>query len=344
MSTRRRVQFSAPGEVEVVTDPMPVPDTDEVRVRTQYSAVSPGTERLVYQGDVPRHLEADSSIEALQGDFSYPLSYGYACVGEVERVGADADQAWIGTSVFAFQPHVSHFVASPDTLIPLPEGTDLEGATLIPSVETAVNLVMDGRPMIGESVVVFGQGVVGLLTTQLLANHPLTRLKVVEPVLSRRERAESRGAQAFESAQALETCAPSADPGRTVPDDPPDRADLVYELTGRPHVLNDAVAQTGFGGRLVIGSWYGTKQAPLKLGGHFHRSRMRIISSQVSTIDPDYRGRWTKGRRMSVVLNLLGTLSPRQLISDRFRLEEAATLYTQLADDASTLQPVIVYD
>ncbi|MEF8940033.1 MAG: zinc-binding dehydrogenase [Salinivenus sp.] len=335
--SRRRIQFPAPEEAEVITEEAPAPGPGEVRVRTAYSAISPGTERLVYQGNVPGDLQADASIEALQGDtLSYPISYGYACVGTVDALGEGVDSDWMGAPVFAFQPHMSRFVASTDALLRLPASASLTDAVMIPSLETAVNLVMDGRPMIGETVLVFGQGVVGLLTTALLADHPLGRLVAVEPDASRRTRAEAAGAQAVASVDDLmEIGEPDSDSGR---------ADLVYELTGRPAVLDDAVPCTGYAGRVVVGSWYGTKTAPIDLGSHFHRSRMRIISSQVSTIDPSLRGRWTKDRRMAVVLGLLDDVTPSRLISDRFAVEEAPSAYERLAGDASMLQPIFTYE
>ncbi|WP_103020353.1 zinc-dependent alcohol dehydrogenase [Salinibacter altiplanensis] len=341
---RQRVQFSAPEQAEVVTEEAPSPGPDEVRVRTQYSAISPGTERLVYEGNVPGTLDADPSIEALQGDtLSYPLSYGYACVGEVEALGEGVERDWKGAPVFAFQPHVSQFVAPTDALLRLPESVDPTDAVMIPSMETAVNLVMDGQPMIGETVLVFGQGVVGLLTTRLLADHPLGTLAAVDPVAARRARSEAAGAQAVASADNLEqvdgyVAASSGDATSA------ERADLVYELTGQPSVLDTAVQHTGFAGRIVVGSWYGTKTAPIDLGSHFHRSRMHIISSQVSTVDPSHQGRWTKDRRMSVVLDLLPEVAPSHLISDRFAVGEAPSVYEQLADGASMLQPIFAYE
>lgn len=335
--SRRRIQFPAPEEAEVVTEAAPSPDQGEVRVQTEYSAISPGTERLVYEGNVPSDLEADASIEALQGDrLSYPISYGYACVGTVEALGEGVASRWEGAPVFSFQPHVSHFVASTESLIRLPASVDLTDAVMIPSLETAVNLVMDGRPMIGETVLVFGQGVVGLLTTHLLADHPLGALIAVEPREARRARAEALGAQTVASVDNLNAI------GNDALD--PERADLLYELTGQPAVLDDAVQCTGFAGRIVVGSWYGTKTAPIDLGSHFHRSRMRIVSSQVSTIAPSLQGRWTKDRRMSVVVDLLETVAPSQLISDRFSVEEAPSAYRQLAADASMLQPIFTYE
>lgn len=336
-TTRQRIQFPAPEEAEVVTEEVPSPGPGEVRVRTAYSAISPGTERLVYQGQVPGDLEADTSIEALQGDsLSYPVSYGYACVGRVEALGEEVESDWAGAPVFSFQPHVSQFIAATETLIRLPDSADLTDAVMIPSLETAVNLVMDGRPMIGETVLLFGQGVVGLLTTRLLADHPLGMLVAVEPDDARRARAEAAGAQTVAAIDDWH----DLDRG----DAAPERADLVYELTGRPAVLDDAVQVTGFDGRIFVGSWYGTKAAPIDLGSHFHRSRMRIVSSQVSTIDPSLRGRWTKDRRMAVVLDLLDEVSPSRLISDRFSVREAPSVYRKLADGTSMLQPIFAYE
>lgn len=337
VSTRQRVQFTAPGQAEVCTEPRPVPADNEVRVRTRYSAVSPGTERLVYEGNVPRGLAADASIDALEGDFSYPLSYGYACVGTVEAVGAAVSSDWKGAPVFAFHPHASHFVVTPDALLRLSDETPLRDAVLIPSLETAVTLVMDGHPLPGASIVVFGQGVVGLLTTALLTRWPLLSVTAVEPVAARRALAASMGARAVASSDALTHAEEDADAA-------PERADLVYELTGTPAVLDEAVAQTGYGGRLVVGSWYGTKRAPLNLGGHFHRSRMEIVSSQVSTLAPEHRGRWTKERRLDMVVDALSEVQPSRLISDEWAVQDAPALYEQLAGGTSMLQPIFVYD
>lgn len=347
-ASRKRVRFPAPGEVEVITETVPSPGYGEVRVRTEYSAVSPGTERLVYQGEVPNHMEADASIEVLKGDeFSYPISYGYACVGEVETLGEGVSEEWLGVPVFAFRPHVSRFVAAPDTLVRLPASGDMLDAVMVPSLETAVNLVMDGRPMIGETVLVFGQGVVGLLTTRLLAEYPLGTLVTVEPSPSRRKWSKEMGATETmdpTARQNLSTLLDSLTRDREFPDSQYEGADLVVELTGRPSVLNDVIDCTGFDGRIVVGSWYGQKRAPIDLGGRFHRSRMQIISSQVSTIAPSYRGRWSKSRRMSVVLELLNEVNPGQLVSDRFVVDEAPRVYEQLASDTSMLQPIFVYD
>lgn len=346
--TRRAVIFTAPREVEVVEEPLPQPGSGEVRVETSMSAISPGTERLIYQGNVPKALEADPSIDALSGGLSFPMTYGYAAVGQVEAVGRDVDQGWEGKRVFSFQPHVSHFVASPDSLIPIPGSVRDEDAILIPSLETAVTLLMDGRPMIGERVVLFGQGIVGLLTTALASQFPLDSLLTVEPKRDRRSRSMDWGAdQCFDPGTGLDALwhelgIRSVEATEAGTEDGYEGADLVFEVSGTPSVLDDAIAITGYDGRVIVGSWYGEKTADLDLGGRFHRSRMRIRSSQVSSLHPSLRGRWTKDRRLAEVVDLLGQVRPGDLVSDVFSQENAVRVYDRLVD-VNLFQPAFQY-
>jgi len=107
-------------------------------------------------------------------------------------------------------------------------------------------------------------------------------------------------------------------------------ADLTYELSGNPMALDQAIAVTGFNGRIVIGSWYGQMRADLNLGGRFHRSRLRLISSQVSTVAPEWGGRWTKNRRLQVAWRMLQQVRPAHLITHRFPFEQASQAYDLL--------------
>ena len=190
----------------------------------------------------------------------------------------------------------------------------------MPNMETAVNFLMDGQPLIGEQVVVFGQGVVGLLTTALLARLPLARLLTLDRYPLRRQASLALGAHASldpaepQELTRLHTMLQQGQQG----------ADLTYELSGNPAALDQAIAATGFSGRVVIGSWYGQKRADINLGGRFHRSRMRLISSQVSTLAPQWTGRWSKARRLQVAWWMLEQVRPAHLITHRFPLAQAA--------------------
>jgi threonine dehydrogenase-like Zn-dependent dehydrogenase len=208
-------------------------------------------------------------------------------------------------------------------LIPLPAGLPVDEAVFLPNMETAVNFVMDGRPLIGEDVLAFGQGIVGLLTTLLLARHPLHSLVTLDRYPARRRRSLSSGAHACLDPEMPDLEAELAKLQ-------PAGADLTYELSGSPLALDQAIAATGFAGRLVIGSWYGKKRAALDLGGRFHRSRIRLLSSQVSTIAPEYSARWTKSRRFDLAWKMIDKLRPSSLITHRFNIEAAAQAYALL--------------
>jgi threonine dehydrogenase-like Zn-dependent dehydrogenase len=281
---------------------------------------------LIYRGDLPDGVALDERIDALSGD--YPMRYGYAAVGDVTATGRDVDDDWRGRTVFAFHPHETHFCLTPADIVPVPDGVDPAAATLLPTAETAVTVALDAAPAVDEAAVVFGQGLVGLATTALLAAYPLADLVAVDPRPERRTLALDHGA--------TEALAPGDVADRFDPSPPgsegtaTDGADLAVELSGNPEALDDAVAATGYDGRVLVGSWYGSKSVDLDLGGRFHRSRVAVESTQVSTIDPDRRGRWTRERRLDAAWAHLDRLDADRLLARRVPLADAPAAYRRL--------------
>lgn len=330
---RQCVVIAAPRRIEVIDEALPPGRPGQLLVRTEVSAISAGTEMLFYRGQVPAEMSVDATIGALaQSEVQYPLRYGYSCVGHVIEVANQANGEWLHRRVFAFAPHASHFWVDPEDVLVVPPDLDPAIATLLPNMETAVNFVMDGQPAIGERVVVVGQGVVGLLTLALLRQFPLQQLIAVDPIELRRAAALQLGA---DSAIFPDGDRPPADW---------EGADLAFELSGSPAALNTAIALTGFAGRVVIGSWYGQKQAPINLGGAFHRSRIRLIASQVSSIDPLWSGRWDKARRFALAWRMLQQLAPDFLITHRYSVADAAAAYHLLNEQHhQAIQVVMTY-
>lgn len=325
----RSLFFDAPRMASIRTLALPPLAPGCCLVRTIVSAISAGTEMLFYRGDLPAGLSADASIASLRQPAAYPIRYGYAAVGCVEQVGPGVDVAWLGRTVFAFEPHATCFVAPVDALQPVPAGIDPASAALLPTMETAVTLVLDGAPLLGERVVIYGAGMVGLFVTALLARFPLAELTVVDAIDARRRHAVALGAH--------KALSPS-DAGL------PRDADLVYELSGNPAALDAAIQSAGFEARVVIGSWYGRKRAPVDLGGHFHRSRMRLLSSQVSTLGAAWAPRWSRGRRFETAWSMLAALEIAPLISHRFAFERAADAFALLdLHPADALQVLLFY-
>ena len=330
------VQFVGPEEVDVVSLEQPDAAPDEVVVETAVSAVSAGTELLVYNGDVDGETVADEELPALDGTLSYPLRYGYAAVGEVTAVGSRVDPAWHGRTVFAFNPHESHFSADPADLHPIPEGITPEEAVFFANVETAVNFALDAAPRVGERVAVFGQGIVGLLTTAVLSETPVETLVAVEPHDMRRGLAAEMGAD--------ETIDPRNGDVAAAVRDVAGPLDTAVEVSGRPATLETAVESTGYDGHVLVGSWYGTKRAEIGLGDHYHRGRINVESSQVSTIAPKLRGRWDRQRRRETAWRRLRDLDTNPLVTHRFDVGDAGDAYRQLTNrPEETLQVLFTY-
>ena len=336
---QHRLEFSEPGRVVVKAGPAPRPAAGEVLVQNHYSAISPGTEMLVYRGEWPAGVAVDATIELLQGAFNYPLAYGYCAVGRVIETGRAVSGEWLNRRVFAFQPHQDLFCAGPAVLHPIPDDLDDEIALFLPSMETAVNLLLDGSPLIGEKVCVVGQGIIGLLTTALLARFPLAALVTLDAYPLRRKASLCMGA---------DEC--------FIPEDPSllarlgqgsvqgGRADLVYEVSGNPAGLDRAISLTRYSGRVVIGSWYGAKRVDIDLGSFFHRGRVALISSQVSSIAPALTGRWQNSRRLNLAWEMLRQVRPTDCITQRFALEEAAAAYALIdRRPGETIQVVFDY-
>jgi 2-desacetyl-2-hydroxyethyl bacteriochlorophyllide A dehydrogenase len=331
MPKAQTLYFTSPKQIEIRETKLADLKADEVLVETICSAISAGTEMLVYRGQFPHLADIHDTVS---NDLTYPLAYGYACVGRIKEIGKQVDKSFENQLVFAFQPHTSSFIAHASSLIIIPASLSAETACFLPNMETAVNLVQDGAPILGERVLVLGQGIIGLLTASLLSEFPLESLIAVDQYELRRKALDDKGPRSK-----IKSLSP-ADLGRSTFD----KHDLTFELSGSPAALNDAIKSTAFSGRIVIGSWYGQKNSPIDLGGSFHRSRIKLISSQVSTISPELSGRWDKSRRFDVTWKALERVQPERWITQRFSLSDAGKAY-QLLDEnpQETIQIIFQY-
>ncbi|MGH8664086.1 MAG: zinc-dependent alcohol dehydrogenase [Burkholderiales bacterium] len=298
------------------------PGPGEVAIASVCSAISAGTEAMIYAGAFPQGAALDTGIASLQGAaFAYPFAYGYALVGRVLELGPDVDAHWQDALVFVFHAHQDRVVVAVAACQRVPPGVSPEAALFLPQIETALTLVMDAAPVVGERAVVFGLGVVGLLTARLLCDFPLARLVAVEPLAWRREQARQWGI-----AETLDCSDPAQCAERLLGLD----ADVALELSGDMAALNLAIEATGFDGRIVVGSWYGTRTAPLDLGSRFHRNRLRLISSQVSTLAPASTGRWDKARRTALAWRTLERMRPERLPTRFFPLAQCQEAFETL--------------
>jgi 2-desacetyl-2-hydroxyethyl bacteriochlorophyllide A dehydrogenase len=332
----RAIWFPAARALEIVEKPIVAVREDQVRVRALFSGISHGTEMLVYRGEVPTSLALDMSLPSMEGSFGFPIKYGYASVGIVTETGASVQSVSKGDLVFAYNPHESDYAISSKFVVRLPSNLSPRVGIFFANIETAVNALLDATVRIGERVIVFGQGVVGLLITKLLRRAGVDRIITVDPFEKRRALSLAAGASL-----AID---PTAEDAVKMVNRHGGEGDLVFEVSGRPEVLNDAIRATAYEGRVIVVSWYGNKTAPLELGGDFHRKRITIRSSQVSNLNPQLGPGWTFDRRRELAKSYLKILDLDEMITQEFRFEDAAAAY-ELIDHRpqETVQVVLSY-
>jgi 2-desacetyl-2-hydroxyethyl bacteriochlorophyllide A dehydrogenase len=312
----RAVRFVAPYSVELDEVPVPEPAPGQLLVRAECSGISAGTEMLAYRGELDPALPRDETLGSLGGTFAYPFSYGYAAVGRVERSRGDVAE---GALVFAFHPHQERFVVDERDALPL-DGGDARVAALLPLVETGLQICLDAGPRVEEDVVVMGLGCVGVLAAALLARAG-ARVIGAEPHEPRRRAAARFGVEAV-APERLEERVREATGGRG--------ATLLVEATGSPAALPAGLPLLAHEGTALVCSWYGTKTVPLPLGAEFHRRRLTIRSSQVSTIPSELAGRWDRARRLRAAHRLLSELPLEALATHEFPFERAPEAYAAI--------------
>lgn len=329
---RQCLWFDGAGRISVREEALDGPGSGEVLLETIVSAISPGTEMLFYHGHIEEGAAVDTSMQGYQRELSYPLRYGYSSVGRITKTGPGVDSGLVGRRAFAFTPHASASCVPADLAVPVPDDIPLEEAAFLASAETAVNLVLDCRPLLGERASVFGLGVIGLLTAGLLARFPLASLSGWDLHDLRRKAAGSLGVSA-------------ADPNERPPGTKTE--DFAVEASGSPAGFRLALSSCGFSGRLIVGSWYGKAarvQAFEAFDTLFHRNRVRIIPSQVSTLDPSLTGRWSRARRLASAWDAIRSLRPGRLITHRFPFALAADAYQLISGSpGQTIQVMLVH-
>jgi threonine dehydrogenase-like Zn-dependent dehydrogenase len=326
----RALWFTAAKTAAVLDESVPPPGPGQVSVRAITSLVSPGTEMLIYRGEGSGEL----GLETCEGSFDFPVKYAYQVVGEVAAACADSSYA-PGDIVFARHPHQSYFTmnSESDLLIRVPDGLAPDRAVFVNLLAVALTTQLDVPVRFGDSVVVYGQGIVGSLAAQL-SRRTAGQLFVVDPIESRRERALGWGADlALAPADAHEAIQ-DATRGRG--------ADIAIEASGTAAALQSAISITGQEGTIVAVSFFGTKVIPLVLAPEFHYRRQRIVSSQVSTVGSGLQPRWTFRRRDEASFQLLQQDWLRTDVTHRLRFTSAPEAYQLLDTQPESSMGVIL--
>ena len=293
----------------------------DVTLRALYSGLSRGTERLVSEGRVPFSEFARMRCPHQEGDFPFPVKYGYTLVAQLES----GPPGMVGRPVFLLHPHQSALRASITDIHFLPDGLTARRAVLTANMETALNVVWDAGVGPGDKVLVIGGGVLGLLIAALSA-----RIAGVEVTVSDLNPAREHPARGLGAGFALPAKAPKDQ-------------DVVIHTSASEAGLALALDRAGTEARIVEASWFGDKPVTIPLGEGFHAKRLKIISSQVGMVSPERRVRWTYARRLAMAMNLLRDAAFDTLITGEIAFTEAASLVPQALADNTGLMTLLRY-
>jgi 2-desacetyl-2-hydroxyethyl bacteriochlorophyllide A dehydrogenase len=322
IDTAKALFYTAPGVAELRSVVLPPLASGDVEVRTLFSGLSRGTERLVSAGAVPPSEHTRMRAPHQEGDFPFPVKYGYAAVGVVEA-GPDA---LVGRHVFSLYPHQTRFRVPVGAVVPLPDDVPATRAVLGANAETALNAIWDAEPKPGERVLVLGAGLLGCLVAAFLS-----RLH-----------------------QQVDVTDKLPEPGAAVADFPvnfvsPEALggdyDLVFHTTASATGLQMAIDALAFEGRVFELSWFGDRPVSLMLGGAFHARRLTIRASQVGHVAPSRRAATTRRDRLAEALALLADPRLERLITGEVAFADlAAEIPRLLSPDAPGIATRIRYD
>lgn len=319
----RALWYTAPQTIEIREEKLSQLTGNRVHLKTHASAVSRGTEAIIFRGDVPASERGRMLAPFQEGTFPFPVKYGYANVSEVIETTADLKA---GQRVFSLFPHQSSFLLPADALYPIPTTLPSTRATLAANMETALNIVWDSGVLPCSNIAVVGAGTVGALVGYLCARTPGVQVTLVDVNPRRQDIAD-----AFSCAFSL-------------PEDAPKNQDVVVHCSASESGLNTALRIAGKEARIVEASWYGSRASGLFLGGGFHSQRLSLVSSQVGQVAPVMRPRWTHRRRMEAAISLLQDDVLDILLAAPIAFEEAPqSLGDVLSGKRDTLCQPIAY-
>ena len=341
------VQFSSPGTVELVECSPATLTPGMVRVRTWYSGVSAGTELTAYRGSNPyvtKHWDTEQRL-FVDGapSFAYPVAgWGYSEVGEVVELGPEASGLQVGDVVYGIWGHRSEAVVAADRLAAqkLPAGVDPLHGVFFRVGAIALNAVLAADVQLGDRLVVFGQGVIGLLATRLAVLSG-AHVAAVDGIRRRRELAAGFGAEATWDV------APEGGVGALARQWCGGGADAAIELSGNYRALHEAIRSVATEGTVVASGFYQGGADALRLGEEFHHNRVRIVASQIGGTPVRLGDRWNHARLLRVFGEQLsrGTIQPGPLVTDIVDADQVGAVFAKLdAGDPDTLQVVLRFD
>ena len=326
------IVFTKPGEVVIEDRDVPSPEPGEMLIRTTLTLISTGTELTILSGEFP----SDSAWSACG---SFPHTPGYCNVGGVEEVGTGVDASWKGRRVSGTQVHAAWVMGSEGDLVPVPDGvTDAQAAFRTMAV-IAMNGVRRGGIVWGETVVIYGLGLVGQFAARFAA---LSRARPVFGV----DVGEKRLALLPDEPCYVGVNGAKEDVAERIKEQTRGRmADIVFEVTGAQDLIAKEFAVLRRQGRMVLLS---SPRGETLFDFHdFCNAPSFTIIGAHMTSAPRHEtpgNPWTVNRNVDLYFDHVvnGEIDVDALISHRQPAERAPDLYKMLLADRSEAMGVLL--
>ena len=265
---------------ELINQPL---ENDELLIKAHYSGISYGTEKIVFDSQVPANQYKLMRAPHQVGEFNKEVKYGYLSVGEV-IIGP---KNLLNKMVYTMFPHQSMYVLKTSFATLIPDHIPHKRALLTANMETAINAVWDSNPSIGDKTYVIGCGVVGILMAYVLSKTFGVKVTLIDKDNSKSKLCELFNINFENNIDCIE--------------DP----DIIYECSGNISVLNELANNCTLETKICVLSWYGKQQAKIKMGENCFSRRLKIIFSQVGNITAIKSKKWNNLTRRALALELL---------------------------------------
>jgi 2-desacetyl-2-hydroxyethyl bacteriochlorophyllide A dehydrogenase len=337
--------FAGPRRIAFIDEEVAAPGAGEVLVRTLYSGISAGTELTAYRGTNPyltRKWNPRERLFTAADEEGYPAGgwrEGYEEVGEIAALGPGVEDLEVGQRVYGIWGHRETKVLPADYARAriLPAHVNPLHGIFARIGEIALNAMLDGEPHLGETVAVFGLGVIGQVVCQL-ARLSGARVIGVDLVSERLDLARKldvdhviEGGEGGVAEKVKELT-----DGRG--------ADVCFEVTGNARGLHEAIRACAYNSKVVAVGFYQGDAVGLRLGEEFHHNRVAVVCSQISGVNPALQHRWDKPRLTRAFMGLVAdgrvTLDP--LVTHVVPFREAAAAYQLLDKSPSAVMQAVM--
>ena len=333
--TSRNIVFTKPNTAELLTEEYLQPKAGEVVVKLAVSSISSGTERANLVGD-PR-VYTGSAPDATEAVF--PRRLGYSSSGTVVQVGEGVTKVTVGDRVAVGGGWHQEFATVEEKKVHRIDDIAFEDAALFYIATFPLAAIRKCRLEIGESAMVMGLGVLGLVAIELLKAAGATPVIAVDPNPAKREKALAIGAD-----YALDPTAPDfADTVKSITDG---GVKVAVEVTGITAGLDGALdCMARFGRVALLGC---TRHSDLNIDyyGKVHGPGVTLVGAHTMA-RPEFEsspGRWTEKDDMQTMKRLVqsGRLSLKALVDEWHSPAESPEVYHRLATEKAF--PVVQFD